>query len=85
MRAKRGSAGFSKATQSGVGTFAQSAWLWGFSGRSDFRWPVPTSDTTTETIDEYFGWDQKQAKRKQQVRYSGSTDLLKLARVTMML
>ena len=41
--------------------------------------------TSPETIDEYFGWDQKQAKRKQQLHYAGSTALLKLCRVTMML
>ena len=41
--------------------------------------------TTPETIDEAFGWDQKQAKRKQQLHYAGSTALLKLCRVTMML
>ena len=41
--------------------------------------------TLPETIDEAFGWDQKQAKRKQQLHYAGSTALLKRCRVTMML
>ena len=43
------------------------------------------TNTSEELIDEYFGWNQKQAKRKQQLHYAGSAELLKLARVTMML
>lgn len=43
------------------------------------------TDTDEETIDETFGWNQREAERKQQVHYSGSEDLLKLARVTLML
>ena len=46
---------------------------------------MDVTKTTPETIDEAFGWDQKQAKRKQQLHYAGSTALLKLCRVTMML
>ena len=43
------------------------------------------TETLEETIDEGFGWNQREAKRKQQIHYSGSADLLKLARVTMLL
>ena len=43
------------------------------------------TETTKETIDEALGWNQREAKREQQIHYSGSADLLKLARVTMML
>ena len=46
---------------------------------------MDVTKTLPETIDEAFGWDQKQAKRKQQLHYAGSTALLKLCRVTMML
>ena len=38
-----------------------------------------------EDIDDGFGWNQKQRKRKQQIHYSGKTELLKLARLTMRL
>ena len=41
--------------------------------------------TTEELIDEYFGWLQKQARKRQQLHYRGSADLLRLARITMML
>ena len=37
---------------------------------------------TMETIEDQMGWNQKDVRRQQQVHYSGSTDLLKLARVT---
>ena len=43
------------------------------------------TETSEETIDEAFGWNQKQAKRKQQLHYAGTTEILKLARVTLML
>ena len=43
------------------------------------------TETSEETIDEAFGWNQKQAKRKQQLHYAGMTEILKLARVTLML
>ena len=46
---------------------------------------MEVTKTTEGLIDEYFGWDQKQARKRQQLHYRGSTDLLKLARVTMML
>ena len=46
---------------------------------------METTKTSEETIDEALGWNQKQAKRKQQLHYAGSTELLKLARVTLML
>ena len=46
---------------------------------------MDTTETVEETIDEAFGWNQKQAKRKQQLHYAGSTEILKLARVTLML
>ena len=40
-------------------------------------------ELSVELIDEYFGWDQKARRRKQQIHYSGRTKLLKLARITM--
>ena len=43
---------------------------------------MDVTNTLPETIDEAFGCDQKQAKRKQQLHYAGSTALLKLCRVT---
>ena len=43
------------------------------------------TDTDKETIDEALGWNQKEAKRESQLHYAGSTNILKLARVTMML
>ena len=43
------------------------------------------TETLEETIDEAFGWKQREAQRDQQIHYSGSADMLKLARVTMML
>ena len=43
------------------------------------------TDTTAETIDELFGWDQRVRKKKQQIHYRGRTELVKLARVTMLL
>ena len=46
---------------------------------------MDVTDTSEETIDEAFGWNQKQAKRKQQLHYAGCTEVLKLARVTLML
>ena len=42
---------------------------------------MDTTETVEETIDEAFGWNQKQAKRKQQLHYAGSTEIL----VTLML
>ena len=38
-----------------------------------------------DLIDDGFGWNQKDRKRKQQIHYSGRTELLKLARLTMRL
>ena len=43
------------------------------------------TDTDVLTIDEMFGWNQREAKRQSQLHYAGSTELMKLARVTMML
>ena len=43
------------------------------------------TETTTETIDEALGWNQKERKKKMQVHYRGKTELMKLARVTLML
>ena len=34
---------------------------------------MDVTKTLPETIDEAFGWDQKQAKRKQQLHYAGGT------------
>ena len=35
-----------------------------------------------ELIDEQFGWNQMARRKKQQIHYSGTTELLKLARLT---
>lgn len=43
------------------------------------------TETTPDLIDEYFGWNQKARKMKQQIHYRGRTGMLKLARITMML
>jgi hypothetical protein len=43
------------------------------------------TETTPDLIDEYFGWNQKARKKKQQIHYRGKTEMLKLARITMML
>jgi hypothetical protein len=43
------------------------------------------TETTPDLIDEYFGWNQKARKKKQQIQYRGKTGMLKLARITMML
>jgi hypothetical protein len=43
------------------------------------------TETTADTIDEYFGWRQKARKKLQQIQYRGRTAMLKLARITMML
>ena len=43
------------------------------------------TDTEMDTINEYFGWNQAEMKQASQHHYAGSTRLLKLARVTMML
>ena len=41
--------------------------------------------TDEDTINEVFGWDQKERAKKQQIHYRGRTEFLKLARVTMKL
>jgi len=43
------------------------------------------TETTPDLVDEYFGWNQKARKKKQQIHYRGKTEMLKLARITMML
>ena len=41
--------------------------------------------TTEDTIDDEFGWRQKERRKVQQIHYSGRTELEKKARTTMML
>ena len=41
--------------------------------------------TSEETIDDCFGWNQKARRKKQQIHYQGTTEIVKLANVTMML
>ena len=40
---------------------------------------------TEEDIDDHFGWDQAERKKKSQLHYKGRSDRMKRARVTMML
>ena len=46
---------------------------------------MEATETSADTIDEYFGWRQKARKKLQQIQYRGRTAMLKLARITMML
>ena len=40
---------------------------------------------TEGDIDDFYGWDQRQRKKKSQLHYHGRTDRLHRAKVTMML
>ena len=41
--------------------------------------------TVEDTIDDQFGWRQKERRKVQQIHYSGRLELVKKARTTMML
>ena len=41
--------------------------------------------SSEDTIDDQFGWRQKERRKVQQLHYSGQTELKKKARTTMML
>ena len=41
--------------------------------------------STDGEINDHFGWEQKERKKKSQLHYKGSTHRVKRARVTMML
>ena len=46
---------------------------------------MAATGTTEETIDDQFGWRQKERQKVQQIHYSGRLELEKKARTTMLL
>ena len=54
-------------------------------GDKEARDSMVATGTTEETIDDQFGWRQKERRKVQQIHYSGRLELVKKARATMML
>ena len=54
-------------------------------GDKEARDGMATTGTTEETIDDQFGWRQKERKKIQQIHYSGRLEIMKKARATMLL